>query len=167
MCLWIYCCWKAAHIWWITLVSSMRFSCSGCARTLHCNRSNKWSIVFKSRFFAGHLLFWTLFATNITDSLLVCFYPPDIMRNPMPTSYRDWHGYEEKEPTEWRHFDTSSQLCFREWLHWSFRMHKYAWARSIKLIFAIFNVFHNRQSTRNTFLSNSTTTLPCTRSPSS
>ena len=126
MCLWIYCCWKAAHIWWITLVSSMRFSCSGCARTLHCNTSNKWSIGFKSRLFADHLIVCTLFATNITDSLLVCFYPPDIMRYPMPTSYRDWHGYEEKEPTEWRHFDTSSQLCFREWLHWSFRVHKYA-----------------------------------------
>ena len=32
--------------------------------------------------------------------------------------------------------------------------------------FAICNVFHNRQSTRNTFLPNSTISLLCTRSPS-
>jgi len=66
------------------------------------------------------------------------------MRNPVPTSYRDWHGHEEEKLTEWSHFDTSSQLCFLEWLNgytWSFR--------------GVF-VFHNRQSTRNTFLPNST-----------
>ena len=44
-----------AHIWWITRKSSLRFRCSGCARTLHISRSNKWSIGF-----------CTLFATNIT-----------------------------------------------------------------------------------------------------
>ena len=52
----------AAHIWWITRVSSMRFSCSGWARTLHISRSNKWSIGLKLRllqaiwFFARCLL---------------------------------------------------------------------------------------------------------------
>ena len=48
----------------------------------------------------------------------------------------------------------------------SFRMHKNSCSCSVMLIFAIFNVFHKRQSTRNTFLPNSTTTLPYTRSPS-
>ena len=49
---------------------------------------------------------------------------------------------------------------------WRFRVHEHAWARSVMLIFATFNVFHNRQSTRITFLPNSTSTLPWTRSPS-
>ena len=40
-----------------------------------------------------------------------------MMRNPVQTSYQDWHGYEEEKPTEWRHFDTLLQLCFLEWLH--------------------------------------------------
>jgi len=43
-----------------------------------------------------------------------------MIRNPVPTSYWDWHEYEEEEPTEWRHFDTSSQLSFIEWLHLEF-----------------------------------------------
>ena len=38
MCLWIYCCGIAAHIWAITRMSSLRFSCSGCARTLPFKR---------------------------------------------------------------------------------------------------------------------------------
>jgi len=47
-----------------------------------------------------------------------------------------------------------------------FRVHENAWSRSVMLIFAIVNVFHNRQSMRDTFLPNSTTTLLSTRSPS-
>ena len=43
----------ATDIWWITRVGSLRFSCSGCARTLRFNRSNKWSICFKFRLFAS------------------------------------------------------------------------------------------------------------------
>ena len=58
------------------------------------------------------------FACCLLQALLVCFYPRDLMRNPVPTSYRDWHGHEE--PTEWRHFDTSTQLCFLKWLHLEF-----------------------------------------------
>ena len=58
-----------------------------------------------------------LFARCLLQALLVCFSPRDMMRNPVPTSYRDFHGYGEEEATEWRHFDTSSQLCFLEWLH--------------------------------------------------
>ena len=34
-------------------MSFLRFICSGCARTLRLNRSNKWSIRFKSRRFAA------------------------------------------------------------------------------------------------------------------
>ena len=41
---------------------------------------------------------------------------------------------------------------------WSFRVNEKAWARSVMLMFAIFYVFHNRQSTRNTFLPSSKTT---------
>ena len=37
---------------------------------------------------------------------------------------------------------------------------------SVMPIFAILNVFHTRQSTKNTFLLKTTTTLPYTRSPS-
>ena len=47
---------------------------------------------------------------------------------------------------------------------WSFPAPENARAHSVILIFPIFNVFHKRQSTRNTFLPNLTTTLPCTRS---
>jgi len=53
-----------------------------------------------------------------------------MMCNPVSTPYRDWHGYEEEEP--------------------SFRVHEHAWELSVMLIFATFNVFHNIQSTMNT-----------------
>ena len=76
------------------------------------------------------------------------------MRCHVPTSYTDM------KKIEWRHFDTASQLCFLEWLY------ENVWARSVMLICAIFNVFHNRQSTMNILLPNSTTTFACTRSPS-
>ena len=112
MCLIIYCCGMAAHIWWTTRVSSLRFSCSGCARTLCFNWSNKCSI--------------GVFAHCLLQSLLVCFQLRGMMRNPVPTSYHDLHGYEEEELTEWRLFDTSSQLCFLEWLHLEFLC---AWKR--------------------------------------
>jgi len=49
---------------------------------------------------------------------------------------------------------------------WSFRVHENTSACSVMPTYAICNVFHNRQSTRNTFLPNATITLPCTRSPS-
>ena len=49
------------------------FSCNGCTRTLRFNRSNKCSIWFKSRLFAGHLSFWTLCSTIITSLLLEWF----------------------------------------------------------------------------------------------
>ena len=133
MCQWIYCCGMAAHIWWITRVSSLRFSCSGYARILRFNRSNKWSMLI-----------------------------------PVPTSYWDWHGYEEEEPSN----DVIS-IPYRSYVFlygytWSFRVHENAWARSVLLILAIFNVFflYNSQSTTNTFLPNSTTTFSCTRSQS-
>ena len=89
-----------------------------------------------------------------------------MMRKHVPTSTRDWLWYEEKEPREWRHFDTSSQLCSLNGNTLWFCVHEIAWAHSVMLIFTIFNVFHKIQSTRNTFLPNSTTTLSCTRSPS-
>ena len=60
----------AAQIWWKTCASSLRFSCSCCARTLHFNRSNKWLIGFKSRLFAGHLRFCSMFAISITSVFL-------------------------------------------------------------------------------------------------
>ena len=125
MCLWIYCFGIAGHLWWITRVSSMRFNCSGCARTLHFNRSNKWSIWFKSRLLAGHLSF--------VHCSQLASVPRDVMRNPMPTSYLYWHGYEEEEPTEWRHFDTYSQLCFLEWLRLEFSC---AWTRLCAFCYA-------------------------------
>ena len=100
----------AANIWWITWL--------GCALSLRFNRSNKWSIGFKSRLFEGHLGVCTLFATHITT--LVIFKSHDMMCNPMPTSYRDWQGYEEEEPNEWRHFDTSLQLWIIEWFNLEF-----------------------------------------------
>ena len=89
------------------------------------NRSNKWSKGFKSR-------------------LLVCLKSLDMMRNPVPISYRDWHAYEEEE--------MSLRNLITVMFPWmvtlkSFRVHENAWACSIMLIFAIFNVFHNRQST--------------------
>ena len=49
---------------------------------------------------------------------------------------------------------------------WSFRVNEKARAHSVMLISPIFNIFNNRQSTRNTFIPNLTTTLPGTRSSS-
>ena len=89
MCLIIYCCGMAAHIWWTTRVSSLRFSCSGCARTLCFNWSNKCSI--------------GVYAHCLLQSLLVCFQLRGMMRNPVPTSYHDLHGYEEEELTSFRY----------------------------------------------------------------
>ena len=47
-----------------------------------------------------------------------------------------------------RRTDRMTSIRYLEWLHWR----ENARARSVILIFAIFNVFHKRQSTRNTFL---------------
>jgi len=76
----------------------------------------------------------------------------------------------------WRRIDrmTSFRYLIAVMFPWMFRLGVFVWmktlsrTRSVMLIyFAIFNVFHNRQSTRNTFLLTSTTsTLTCTRSPS-
>jgi len=62
------------------------------------------------------------------------------MRYPVPTSYRDWHGYEEEEPTEWRQFGTSSQLCFLEWLHLEFSCMK-TFERVLLCIFSLHLMF--------------------------
>jgi len=45
-------------------------------------------------------------------------------------------------------------------------VHGSACAHSVTLFFAILNVFHTRQSTKNTFLQKTTTSLSCTRTPS-
>ena len=131
------------------------------ARTLRFNRFNKWSIGLNPVCLQA---IWVV-ARCLLQAVLVCIYPRDMTRNPVRTSKQDWHGQEEEEPTEWRHFDTSSQICSLNCYTWSCRVHEHAWVRSVMLIFVIFNVFHNTQSIRNTFLPNSTTTLPCTRSP--
>ena len=137
-------------------MSSLRFSCSVCARTLPFNRSNKQSIRFKSRLFAGHLSCCMLFATSISIVLLTA-----------------WHDAIPRLTRLWRRTDpmTSFLYLITVMFPWivtleSFRVNEKAWVRSVMLIFAILNVFHNRPSTRNTFLSNSPTTLPCTSSPS-
>jgi len=73
----------------------------GCARTLHSNMSNKWSIGFKSKLCEGCLSFCALFATIITSVLLpACHNAWSRVNN----SYRDWYGYEVL------HFYASSQL---------------------------------------------------------
>ena len=77
-----------------------------------------------------------------------------MMHTLVPTSHRDWNGYMKKN----RYLVAGYT--------WRFRVHENAWARSVILIFAILNVFHYRQSTRHTFLPNSTTTLLYTRNPS-
>ena len=92
------------------------------------------------------------------------------MRNPVLTSYRDCHGYEgmkkkKNRPNDVISIPRRSYVSLNGYIL-SFRARENARARSVILIFAIFNVFHKRQSTRNTFLPNLTTTLPCTRSPS-
>ena len=91
--------------------SSPRFSCSGCARTLSFNRSNKRSIGLKFRHLRLRL------CTCLLQALLVCFQPHAMMRYLVPTSYRFWHVYVEEEPTEWLQFDTCTPLCLLEWLH--------------------------------------------------
>ena len=150
MYLWIYCLWiDRTHLMNDTREFPEIYF-QRLARTLRCNRSNNWSIGFKSRHFASHLRLCRFFL----QPLLVCFYPRNIMRNPVPTSYRDWHGYKEKEPTEWLHFDTSSQWCYLEWLHLEFSC---AWTPLSAFCYAYFRQIY-------TFLPNSTITLTCTRS---
>ena len=137
MYLWRYCCGMAAHIWWITRVSSLRFGCSGWACTLRFNRSHTCSIGFKSGLVAGHLSVRTLFAASITCVLLAA-----------------WHG---------AFYNDALHTCM---MGVPARIIPTAWARSAMLILAIFNVFHKRQSTKNTFLPKTTTTMPCTRNAS-
>ena len=134
----------AAQIWWITHVSSLRFSCSACTRTLPFKRSIERSRGSKSRLCAGHLSLCTLFVTIITS----VFSPRDMMCNPVQTSYRDLHGYdEEEEPNEWRHFDTS---CFLEWLHFEFLcVCMKTIERVLLCLFSPYLMVCKRQSTRN------------------
>jgi len=61
-----------------------------------------------------------------------------MIRNPVPTSYRDRHGYKEEEPIKWLHFDTSSQLCFLEWLRLEFSC---AWTRFSAFCYAYFSPY--------------------------
>jgi len=77
----------------------------------------------------------------------------------------NWHGYEE-ELNEVISIHQRSYVSLNGYT-WSFHVPENAQARSVILIFAILNVFHKRQSTRNTFLPNSTTISPCVRSPNS
>ena len=74
----------------IRTITSLWFSCSGCAQTLRFNRYNKWSIGFKSRVFAGHLSFCTLFATIITSVLLVAWHDAKSRATIIPWLGRIW-----------------------------------------------------------------------------
>ena len=147
MCLWIYCCGMAAHFWWITRVSSLRFSCSSCARTLHFSKSNMWLIGLKFKTFAGHLSFSALFATSIisycasshvTWCVVLCQHHTEICTDMK----------KKNRPNDVISIPHHSYVSLNGYT-WRFRVHENAWARSVMLICAIFNVFHNRQSTRN------------------
>ena len=163
MCLWIYCCGIATHIRWITRVSSLRFSCSGCARTLRLNRSNKWSIVFKSRLLQ---VIWFC-ACCLLHALLVCL-SSRVTLCVISSQHHTEIGTDMKKknrPNDVISIHHRSYVSLNGYT-WRFRVHEHAWVCSAMLIFATFNFFHNRQSTRITFLPNSTSILSCTRSPS-
>ena len=144
----------ATHTWWITRVNSLRFSYTGFARTLRFNRSNTWLIGSKFRLFAGHLSLCTLFL----QAFLVCFYPRDMMCNPVSTTYRDWH--EEEEPTEWLYFDALSQLCFT----WIVTLGVFVYMKTLERVllclfspYLMFFTIDNQQG----ILSNQIRQLPC------
>ena len=82
----------ATHIWWITRGSSLWFSCSDCIvhEPLRFNKSNKWSIGFKYRLFAGHLSLCTMFATYITSVLLSAWHDASSCANIIPRLARIW-----------------------------------------------------------------------------
>ena len=158
MCVWIYCCGMAAHIWWITRVSSLRFLCSGCARILRCNRPSKWSIRLKYRRFAAILVF----ARCLLQAFLSVFC---LMKFALAT----WHDVYSRAKIIPRLIGTDMKkknrpndvisishrsYVFLNGYTWNFRVRENAWVRCAMFIFATFNVFHNRQSTRNTFLLN-------------
>jgi len=64
-----------------------------------------------------------------------------MIRNPVPTSYRDWHGYEEEKnrPSDVISISHRSYVSLNGY---TFRVHEHVCVRSIMLVFAIFNVFH-------------------------
>ena len=128
-----------------TRASSPRYSCRDCARTLGFNRSNKSSIGFKCRLFEDHLNVCMLFASSITGVRLAAWH--------------DQHHTEIRIRSRRNAWMTSFWYLIAVIFPWMvtlvlprrFRVHKNALVRSVILIFAIFNVFHNRQSTRNNF----------------
>ena len=112
MCLWIYCCGMAVHIWWISRVSFLRFVCRGCARTLRFNRSNKWSIGFNSRLFASHVCM--LFAASIINVLLAVWHDAWSRANTIPRLARIWRRRRTDPMTSFRSYVKdvfSSLLC--------------------------------------------------------
>ena len=69
-----------------------------------------------------------------------------MMRNPVPISYRNWHGYEEEEDEEEEEGPTEFSIPHRSYVSLnsytgSFRVHRNSRARSVLPIFAIFNIF--------------------------
>ena len=160
VCLRKYGCGKAAHIWWITRVSSLRFSYSGCARTLRFNRSNKWSIWFKSRLFAGHQClhvvcykYYTCVSIRVTWYVITCQHHTEI-------------GTDRKKRKN-RQNDVIS-IPHQSYVSWMVTLGVFVCMKTLeRVLLCLFSpylmFFHNRQST---FLPNSTTTyFPCTRSP--
>ena len=96
-CLCIYSCGMAAHFWWITHASSLRFSCSRQARTLHFSSGSIW---FKCKTFC------TLFATSIisycaSSHVTWCVVPyqhhteicTDIWRRKSTFSHLSFHSF--------------------------------------------------------------------------
>ena len=78
-----------------------------------------------------------MFARCLLHSLLVYIRSRDMMRNPVSTLYRDWHGYEEEEEFSIPHRRYVSLNSYTG----SFRVHRNSRARSVMPIFAIFNIF--------------------------
>ena len=94
-------------MWWVKRLSSLRFSCSGCARTLPIHMYHACLLGFKSILCAAIGVFvcykYNLCASSrMTWCVILCQH------------HHNWNGHEVKEPAQWRHLDVTSSLCFLE-----------------------------------------------------
>ena len=138
------------QIRWVTRVSSLRFGCSGCARTLRFNMSHMCLLGFKSILCTGHWSVRRMFVTSITCVLLSALHGVLSFDNIVSRLKRIWGKRTSRMTSFGCHI--AFMFPFLEYAQIVLCVNGSACAHSIMLIFAILNVFHTRQSTKNTFL---------------
>ena len=140
-------------------MSSLRLGYSGCTRTLRFNMSHTCLLGFKSILCAGHCSVRRGFVTSITCVLRAAWRGLLSFANIILRLKRIWG----KRTGRMTSFGCHIAFMFPWMCIKNFIVHLSACARSFMLIFTILLFFHIRQSTNNTFLPKTTTTLSCTR----